>query len=297
MRLQRPWLLGAALFGGMCLSAPPARANFVFFNLPGAHPGQSARVAEQIVCANILCTGLDYQFYVLNTGVVGIDGVAFGLGIVGNGAGQIGAGGRENGGTLSIATRPGGGDGVFPAIPFANVGLWGGTQVLGIPGGFLPYSAGPLAWGFEEFQDPGTGGALPATFYAVRWYSPVQGPFAAKLFPGRWVRLDLFTVFGPAGGTGAVDPPDISLPFFAFDTVNGDLNIDPLSSLTTDWTHPCDPATESCTPLTDPLGDSAFASATQQLDSQFTPEPATFAMIGGALALLGYRKIRRAKKA
>src|SRR5262249_9672769 len=68
---------GFLLFSAL---APLANAGFVYFNLPGLHPGQSARVAEQIVCT-AGCAGLDYQFYVLNTGVIGIDGVAFGLGV------------------------------------------------------------------------------------------------------------------------------------------------------------------------------------------------------------------------
>ena len=72
------WLvLGCA--GFMAATAPTANAGFVFFNIPGLHAGESARVAEQIVCANILCSGFDYQFYVLNTGIRNIDGVAFGL--------------------------------------------------------------------------------------------------------------------------------------------------------------------------------------------------------------------------
>jgi hypothetical protein len=99
----------------MAFAARPAHTAFVFFDIPGIHAGESARVAEQIVCANLACTGLDYQFYVLNTGVVPIDGVAFGLGVV-NAAAQIGAGAPANlGGALTFATAPGGVDGPFPA--------------------------------------------------------------------------------------------------------------------------------------------------------------------------------------
>src|SRR5260221_519090 len=91
----------------LLLSIPPtAHAGFVYFNLPGLHPGQSARVAEQIVCANQACTGLDYQFYVLNTGLVGIDGVAFGLG-----ATPANNGAAIAWGVLTFASANGGGDG------------------------------------------------------------------------------------------------------------------------------------------------------------------------------------------
>src|SRR6185436_8705009 len=46
-----------AFLAAMAFAARPAHAAFVFFDIPGIHAGESARVAEQIVCANLACTG------------------------------------------------------------------------------------------------------------------------------------------------------------------------------------------------------------------------------------------------
>ncbi len=275
----------------MTAVTPRANAGLIFFNVPGLHPGESARVGEQIVCANGPCTVLDYQFYVLNTGVVGIDGVAFGLGVV-NAAAQIA------GGITTFATAGGGGDGPFPAMPLGGVAN-GGTGVLGPcgPAACNPAAAGPAAWGFEEFQDAGTAGGLPASFYIVRWYSPIQGPLSAKLLPNRYTRLDLFTVYPPAGGNGAVDPPNDTEPFFGFDDVGGDpgFNADPEFDAASDlsaWTTVCDPETASCgTPDADPTGDAAFAAATQDLGE--APEPASMILIGAGFAGIGLLRRKR----
>jgi hypothetical protein len=260
----------------MTATAPTANAGFVFFNIPGLHPGESARVAEQIVCANILCSGFDYQFYVLNTGIRPIDGVAFGLGV-------FNAGAQIAGGALTLATAPLGGDGPFPNVAAGN---FGGTLVLGIPAGGVPVANGPAAWGFEEWQD--APGALPATFYIVRWYSPIQGLGAASLGPNRWTRLDLFTVFGPAGGSGAVDPPDITQPYFSFETTNGDL-----SSITSqsDWPDACTPG-PGCTPegLTELNADSLFGAASEDT---IAPEPGTIGLLGAGMGLVFWGKFRR----
>src|SRR6202012_1424395 len=112
--MVRKFSLLAGLAVAMMAVTPKANAGLIFFNVPGLHPGESARVGEQIVCANGPCTVLDYQFYVLDTGVVGIDGVAFGLGVV-NAAAQIA------GGMTTFATAGGGGDGPFPAMPLGGV--------------------------------------------------------------------------------------------------------------------------------------------------------------------------------
>ena len=269
--------------------APAAHAGFVYFNLPGLHPGQSARVAEQIVCANQACTGLDYQFYVLNTGLVGIDGVAFGLGVT-----PANYGAAIAGGVLTFASANGGGDGPFPNVLAGN---FGGTTILGIPGNTPPLAGGPVfAWGFEEFQTAGTAGGFPTTFYITRWYSPIQGPFSNYLAPGKYTRLDLFSTFGPAGGTGAVDPPMFdTLPFFEFEGIDGALNVDPNAG--TDWAQPCNPSNgnTSCAPGT-VTGDPQFAAGTFQQDPM-TPEPASIALLGSGLLALAFRRLRRGRRA
>jgi hypothetical protein len=283
---------------------PMANAAFVFFNLPGLHPGQRARVAEQIVCKNPGCvgSGLDYQFYVANTGVIGIDGVAFGLGVTPANYGAMIAGG-----VLTIATANGGGDGAYPNLLAGN---FGGTTVLGIPPNTAPLAASPVfAWGFEEWQTAGTAGALPTTFYITRWYSPIQGGiFANYLAPRRYTRLDLFSVFGPAGGSGAVDPPFDTMPFLGFDTIGGSdpldgnnievpqFNPDPTAGA--DWSQPCDPAISTgCGTGTqsDLTNDTTFGSSTFQQDPT-APEPASIALVmGGMLAILTV-KLRRSRR-
>jgi hypothetical protein len=267
--------------------APTARAGFIYFNLPGLHGGQSARVAEQIVCANPLCTGLDYQFFVLNTGNVGIDGVAFGLGVT-----PATYGAAIAGGVLTFASAAGGGDGPFPAVPACAIGVCGGTTVLGIPGDNPPLAGGPVfAWGFEEFQTAGTAGGFPTTFYITRWYSPIQGQFSNFLAPGRYTRLDLFSTFGPAGGTGAVDPPMFdTLPFFEFEGINGDLNVDP--NIASDWGQPCTPTANSTTCTAGSVtADPQFAAGTFQQDPQ-VPEPAAVGLVVGGILLLAGWKLR-----
>ena len=114
-----------------------ANAAFVFFNLPGLHPGQRARVAEQIVCKNPGCvgSGLDYQFYVANTGVIGIDGVAFGLGVA-----PANYGAAIAGSVLTIATANGGGDGGFPGVLAGN---FGGDHGPGYPSEHGAFSRRP----------------------------------------------------------------------------------------------------------------------------------------------------------
>jgi hypothetical protein len=281
--------LGSLLLLGVI--APTAHAGFIYFNLPGLHAGQSARVAEQIVCANPACTGLDYQFYVLNTGTVGIDGVAFGLGVTpANYAAAIA------GGTLTFASAAGGGDGPFPAVPACPIAVCGGTTILGIPGDNPPLAGGPVfAWGFEEFQDKGTNGGFPTSFYITRWYSPIQGPNSNYLAPGRYTRLDLFSTFGPAGGTGAVDPPMFdTLPFFEFEGLNGDINVDP--NIGSDWGKPCNPSNgnTSCTPGT-VTSDPQFAAGTFQQDP--APEPASIVLVAGGLLTVAVRKWRRTRRA
>jgi len=299
--------------------APKANAGFVFFNVPGLHAGESARVAEQIVCANPGCTLLDYQFFVANTGVIGIDGFALGLGAV-----------NIAGGMTTIASTGGGGDGPFPNQPFGGVNN-GGTAVLG-PCGLLPAACGPAAngpraWGFEEFQDAGTGGGLPVTFYVTRWYNPIQGfnggcgwngavnlnqgaaNAAGVLCRGQFARMDLYTVFPPAGGNGAVDPP-ADTPFIGFDDIGGDTDpggnllpeFDAGSDLSggtdpgDDWSQPCDPETSSCgTPDTDPTADPTFAADSSTFSETETPEPASFILIGSGLAVVGL--IRRKRQA
>jgi hypothetical protein len=246
-------------------------------------------VAEQIVCANQACTGLDYQFYVLNTGNVGIDGVAFGLGVT-----PANYGAAIAGGVLTFASANGGGDGPFPNVLAGN---FGGTTILGIPGNTPPLAAGPVfAWGFEEFQTAGTAGALPTTFYITRWYSPIQGPGSNFLAPRRYTRLDLFSTFGPAGGTGAVDPPIFdTLPFFEFEGINGDLNVD--SNAATDWTQPCNPSNgnTSCTPGT-VTSDPQFAAGTFQADPS-VPEPASIGLLAGGLLIVAFRRLRGTRRA
>jgi hypothetical protein len=272
--------------------APTAHAGFVYFNLPGLHPGQSARVAEQIVCANPACTGLDYQFYVLNTGLVGIDGVALGLGVT-----PANYGAAIAGGVLTFASANGGGDGPFPNVAACAIAVCGGTTILGIPGNNPPLAGGPVfAWGFEEWQTAGTAGALPTTFYITRWYSPIQGPFSNYLAPGKYTRLDLFSTFGPAPGSGAVDPPMFdTIPFFEFEGINGDINTD--SNIAQDWTQPCNPSNgnTSCTPGT-VTGDPQFAAGTFQQDPT-TPEPASIALVASGILIVGVCKWRRKRRA
>jgi hypothetical protein len=102
----------------------------------------------------------------------------------------------------------------------------------------------------------------------------------------------------PAGGNGAVDPPNDTQPFFGFDDVGGDpgFNVDPEFDAATDlsaWTTVCDPATASCgAPATDPNADPAFASAT--FDLAQAPEPAAIILVGAGLTGLGliHRKRR-----
>jgi hypothetical protein len=315
--IVRKLFLWGVLAVALTAAAPKAHAGFVFFNVPGLHAGESVRVAEQIVCANGPCTVLDYQFFLLNTGVIGIDGFAMGLGVVGNGAAQIAAG------MVTVATAGGGGDGPFPDMPAGGVNN-GGTAILGpcglIPAACNPAFLGPAAWGFEEFQDAGTGGGLPNTFYITRWYKPTQGfngtcalnraaaNAAGILCPGQTTRLDLITVFPPAGGNGAVDPPADD-PFFGFDDIGGDTgdvggNTNPEFDLDSDlsgsnnagdtWTQPCDPETQSCgTPDSYPNSDPQFASATNALEE--TPEPAGFILIGaGLFAVIAFRRKRKA---
>lgn len=284
--------------GSFCLAlsavAPQAHAAFVFFNVPGIHAGESARVAEQIVCANFACTVADYQFYVLNTGIFGIDGFALGLGAV------PGAIAQNN---TSFATFGGGGDGPFPNQPGAVAN--GGTGVLGPcgPAACNPAFAGPAAWAFEEFQDPGTFGGLPATYYVVRWYSPIQGLGAAKLLPGRYTRMDLFTVYPPAGGGGAVDP--LSGDFIGFDSVgdgnlilpefNNDTDFAGTNDASDTWGTPCDPVANSCgSPAADPTADSQFQVATSDLAA--APEPGTSAMLCGGLGLAALLLRRRNRR-
>jgi hypothetical protein len=288
-----------------------ANAAFVFFNVPGLHAGESARVAEQIVCANIACTVLDYQFYVANTGAIGIDGFALGLGAVPGVIPQA---------DTALASAAGGGDGPFPAQPgFVNFG----TAVLG-PCALIacgPVGNGPAAWGFEEFQDPGTLGGLPATFYVTRWYNPVQGfnagcgvanlnlvaaNAAGVLCPGQYSRFDLITTYPPAGGNGAVDPPG-DTPFIGFDDIGNDPggNVSPefdldsdasgSSSPADDWSQPCDPETSSCgTPATSPTADSVFAADSSQFSE--SPEPST-SLIAGAGLIVAAGLLRRRKRA
>jgi len=137
--------------------APLAHAGIVYFNLPGLHLGQSPRVAEQIICASVGCSGLDYQSYVLNTGAVGIDGVALGLDITAaNYAAAIA-------GAFTFASAAGEGDSGFPALTGCAIGVCGGTT------------------GFEEWQDGGTA-ALPATLYITVRY-PAGGTWAVDPAP------------------------------------------------------------------------------------------------------------------
>jgi hypothetical protein len=289
--LKRRLIIGLGSLALLTTMPPTAHAGFIYFNLPGVHPGQSARVAEQIVCANVGCTGLDYQFYVLNTGAAGIDAVAFGLGVT-----PANYGAAIAGGILTFASAPGGGDGPFPGVAACAIAVCGGTTVLGIPGNNPPLAGGPVfAWGFEEFQDAGTAGGLPTTFYITRWYSPIQGPGSNFLAPGAYTRLDLLSTFGPAGGTGAVDPPFDTLPFFEFEGLNGDINIDP--TITSDWGQPCNPANgnTSCTPGT-LTNDAQFAAGTFQQDPG-APEPASLALAAGGLVALALGKLRRTRKA
>ena len=153
-----------------------------------------------------------------------------------------------------------------------------------------------FAWGFEEFQTAGTAGALPTTFYITRWYSPIQGPGSNFLIPGRYTRLDLFSTFGPAPGSGAVDPPAFdTIPFFEFEGINGDINTDP--NIAQDWTQPCNPSNgnTSCTPGT-VTSDPQFAAGTFTQDPQ-VPEPASIGLLAGGLLTLAFRRLRRAGRA
>lgn len=296
LNLSKMWIVtGLGGFLLLVAMAPLANAGLVYFNLPGLHPGQSARVAEQIVCTNPGCVGggLDYQFYVLNTGVVGIDGVAFGLGVT-----PAIYGAAIAGGALTIATANGGGDGAFPAVLAGN---FGGTALLGIPPNAAPLAGGPVsAWGFEEWQDAGTAGALPTTFYIARWYSPIQGPSSNFLAPGKYTRVDLFSVFGPAGSTGAVDPPFDTLPFLGFYTIGGIDSLDgnanevpqfnPDPNAFTDWSQPCNPEINPNCPTStqaDLNNDPQFRSAIFQQNPGQTPEPASIGLMArGILAIL-----------
>jgi hypothetical protein len=309
--MARKLFLWNSLALALIATTPPAHASFIFFDAPGLHAGEQARIAEQIVCANGPCTVLDYQIFLLNTGTIGIDGFSLGLGVV-NPAAQIGAG------MVTVATAGGGGDGPFPNMPAGGVNN-GGTAILGpcgnIPAACNPAEFGPSLWGFEEFQDAGTGGALPVTFYIARWYKPAQGfngtcalnraaaNAAGVLCPGQTTRLDLITTFPPAGGNGAVDPP-ADEPFLGFDDIGGDTsdpggNTDPEFDMDSDisggtssgdtWSQPCDPETQSCgIPDDNPNSDPLFAASDYSFS---TPEPAGFILMGAGFgAIVAFRR-------
>jgi hypothetical protein len=260
--------------------------------------GQSPRVAEQIICASVGCTGLDYQSYVLSTGAVGIDGVAFGLDITAaNYAAAIA-------GAFTFASAAGGGDGGFPDVTACAIGVCGNTTVMGIPADTPPPAVGPVfAWDFEEWQDPETA-ALPATFYITGWYSPVQGPGPSFLAPGRYTRRDLFGTSSPASGTRVVVGPESfdTMPSLEFEGLNGDLNIDP--NIASDWDKPCDPSggNTSCPPGT-AKSDSLFGAGTfrraPMTESAFVVLAAGgILMLGaGGTLMLAVRELRRAHKA
>jgi hypothetical protein len=111
-------------------------------------------------------------------------------------------------------------------------------------------------------------------------------------------------VYPPAGGNGAVDPPNETQPFFGFDDVGGDpgFNANPefdsdtdlsgTNSAGDDWATVCDPAIASCgTPATDPTSDPVFAAAT--FDLAQAPEPAAVILVGARLTGLGLMRRKR----
>jgi len=278
--------LGICVFAAL-IAAMPARAGvigwtpWVQFALAGAHPGQSAIVAEQIRlnldCG--LCTAYyDYDFRVQNTSLFNpiapansvIDGFALGVG-----AGAFG------GLALQYASALGGGDGIYPNVgALVNNGI-GFMGVNFVPGGFVyaTSNTAALGWGMQEYDDR-AGPPLPITTYVLRFYSPAQG-VGNGIGIGGVGRFDLYSVFGPVPGTGGIDPLG-SGDFFYFDENGVGNNFS--GALDTGSLTVCSGG--GCTGGV-PDAPAGFSDV---------PEPLSFGLMGGGLLALGCWRSLKARR-
>jgi hypothetical protein len=288
-------------------------------------------VAEQIVCVTPgACNAgnpnrvLDYQYYVVNTGLFPVDGFSVG---VGNRANAI-AGGENfsdlaGGGDLQFPN--GTGNGVTNAINFLTDGIAQGLVGIHGPGqtafGFQTQapgmvdisSAGGGAWGFEEFDN--NAGTNP-TAYVVRWYTALQGGAGRPLMYNSNCNGNIPASNNPntpiangaAGAAGVANDGMINSPvvcngnlwFFLarFDLysargpVPGTGAPDPIGP---EWSFGFDDDINGLLEhfdlaeiqqQPDICVDGCSTTLTQQDIADFVPEPATTTMMGGALVVL-----------
>jgi len=249
--------------------ATPVEAAWIPFTVTSLHPGQSARGWEQIfkvpgtgAGGNGLPAGggFDYAFLVANTGIFGIQGFTFSVGVPNNAAALAAFNNASLFAGNYTATAAGGAD--LPAFPniLAPAGLRPTPNINGAFGAVNPFTVGskplnpvngpgvnplpPLQgvlqqWGFEQFRNN------PFTAYDARFYGNNPNDHLNPFFlpAGFITRFDVFSPFGPVPGGGAVDPLDTSVSFIAIDDGFGNIS-DLMTTLAANT--PCDPTLGGC---------------------------------------------------